>query len=58
MCKWLLDKICEVVEEIPLLEFHGKVKATIYRCNGRCFRVDPEVPWEDYDEEIYEVKCP
>ena len=57
-----LAQICELVLEIPLIEFHGAVKARVYRCDmadgTRCFRVDPEVPSDNYPEYVYEVECP
>ena len=58
-CSWLLDMLCELVTVIPLAEFHGMVRARVYRChtpNGvKCLRVDPEA--DEYSEEIYEVDC-
>ena len=57
-CAQLLSELCELVEEIPLMEFHGAVKARVYKCGTKCIRIDPEVPEEDYDEYIYEVECP
>lgn len=61
MCEWLLNEICEKIASIPLIEFNGVVHARVYRCKTsrgeKCYRVDPEVPEENYDEEIYEVPC-
>lgn len=59
-CYDVLAQVCDLVKEVPLIEFQGAVKARVYKCNTptgeKCFRVDPEVPEEGYDEHVYEVE--